>query len=430
MPRGKHRRSWYRPSGEAEGRQTSARREAQKKIRRSKRRRVLRTTGVVGGAIILIALIGLGGYAVISSDGGDKTRPPQAVVEKEPPDSIDTTLLFGTDEQAGESGGAVWLTLLGIDRKSGRGSVIYIPAHTAAEVPGRGLFGVGESLSSGGIPLLLVTVENLLGVRVDRYVELSDSDSQVLFEETGDISVDVPTEVHVRAGPNKTRLLFPEGPQLVSAKFLKKLLFVLGVDSDEAELGSRHLAFWDGFFEHYSDSPGQLSSALEAASGALSESDAPIEDLIEFFERLVETPADERSLATLPVTQVSVGGDELYQSDEKELRTFLKDTLGSQPSIGDEVRVQILNGNGVPGIGEKVAERLSGENFRVILSGNARTLDYQRTLIVTYDPSEKGQAVAERARELIGVGEVQVSGQGQGIVDLTIVVGKDFLRID
>lgn len=429
MPRGKHRRTWYRPSDQAE-RRTSQRRETQKKIRRNKRLAVLRKIGLAAGSMILVVLIVLGGYAVLSGGDGDQPPPPRVAAGTEPPDSIDTTLLFGTDEQSGEEGGAIWLTLLGIDRKSGRGSVIYIPAHTAAEVPGRGLFGVGESLSSGGIPLLLVTVENLLGVRVDRYVEMSDSDSQVLFQETGDISVDVPTEVHVRAGENKTRLLFPEGPQLLSAKFLKKLLFVVGVDSDEAELGSRHLAFWDGLFEHYAHSADQLGNALEAASGALGESDARLEDLVEFLEQLVEIPADERSLTTLPVTQMSVGGDELYHADEDELRSFLEDTLGSKPSLGDEVRVQILNGNGVPGIGEKVAERLSGENFRVILSGNARTLDYRRTLIVTYDSSEKGQAVAERARDLIGVGEVQVSGQGQGIVDLTIVVGKDFLRID
>jgi len=48
-------------------------------------------------------------------------------------------------------------------------------------------------------------------------------------------------------------------------------------------------------------------------------------------------------------------------------------------------------------------------------------------LIVSYDDSEKGLDLAERAKELLGVGEVQIAGQQQGIVDLTIVVGKDFL---
>ena len=76
----------------------------------------------------------------------------------------------------------------------------------------------------------------------------------------------------------------------------------------------------------------------------------------------------------------------------------------------------------------QVAERLVGEGFRVILSGNAPRLDYERTLVITYDGSAAGRALAEQARDLLGVGEVRVSRQEQGIVDLTIVVGKDFLR--
>jgi hypothetical protein len=31
-------------------------------------------------------------------------------------------------------------------------------------------------------------------------------------------------------------------------------------------------------------------------------------------------------------------------------------------------------------------------------------------------------------RELLGLGEIQVSPQTQGIVELTVVVGRDFLR--
>jgi hypothetical protein len=276
--------------------------------------------------------------------------------------------------------------------------------------------------------LLLVAVENLLGVQVDRYVELSDSDARVLFQATGDITVDVPTEVHVKAGVNQTRLLFPEGPQLLPPKFLEYLLYVGGVDGDESDLGSRHLAFWDALFDHFGESPGELGAALEQAAPALGESDADSDELAAFFENLVEIPGDERSLVTLPVRQVAVGGDELYEVDTEKLAAFMEDTLGSKPRVGDEIRVQILNGNGEPGIGEEVAEKLSEENFRVILSGNARSLDYEETLVVTYDPSTEGQAIARRARDLIGVGEVQVSAQGQGIVDLTIVVGEDFLE--
>jgi LytR cell envelope-related transcriptional attenuator len=71
---------------------------------------------------------------------------------------------------------------------------------------------------------------------------------------------------------------------------------------------------------------------------------------------------------------------------------------------------------------------LVGQGFRVILSGNASRFTYKRTHIVTYESSDEARAIAEEARELLGVGVVRVSAQEQGIVDLTVVVGKDFLR--
>ena len=278
--------------------------------------------------------------------------------------------------------------------------------------------------------MLLVTAENLLGVQIDRYVELSDSDTRVLFDATGPITVDVPVEVRLSAGENQTRLLFSQGEQTLDSTFLKQLLFTVGSGGDETELGSRHLAFWDALFDRFGELPRELAAAIEDSEAALAESDAPVEELSGFFQSFLKAPESERALATLPVSQVSVGGDELYEVDTDALPMFMEETLGSKPSLGEEVRVQILNGNGVPGIGEEVAEKLSQENFRVLLSGNARSLDYKTTLIVTYDSSEEGLAMAERARSLLGVGEVQVSAQGQGIVDLTIVVGKDFLRAD
>ncbi|HYN35551.1 MAG TPA: LCP family protein [Actinomycetota bacterium] len=437
MPRSaKHRRPWYKPKKRVEKPQRqSGRRKAQKSLRRKQRAWAARKAGRKVFTVVVVAAliggIGYGGYLLIDNDGGatEKKEPPPAA-EAQIDDSIDTTLVFGTKEKTGGDDEAVWLALLSLDSASKQASVIYIPAHTATEVPGHGLLGLGESLGSGGVPLLLVTTENLLGVQVDRYVELSDSDARVLFDATGELNVDVPLEVHVKAGDNTTRLLFSEGQQLLPSKFLQQLLFTIGAEGDEAELGSRHLAFWDSLIETFAEDPRELADAILKAEEALSESDVSSEELADFFQQFVKTPSEDRTLATLPVRQVSVGGDELYEVDTDALPEFMEDTLGSKPSLGQEVRVQILNGNGVPGIGEKVAEKLNSENFRVLLSGNARSLDYEETLIVTYDSSEEGLAIAERAQKLLGVGEVQVSAQGQGIVDLTIVVGKDFLRTE
>ena len=394
---------------------------------RKKKKRRWTAAGTIAAA--LVAIGGIAGAGLLVKNVVEPEKERVAVPLEQPEEEIldGTTLVFGTKEESSSGRGAIWMTLLSLDAETGKGSVVYIPPHTAVEVPGRGLQGVGEAYGSGGVPLLLVSTENLLGVKIDRYLELSDKDALVFFENLDAMTVDVPAEVRVPVGEDQARLIFVEGPQELSPSLLVKLLYIVGIDGDDVELGSRHLAFWDELLNVYADGS-ELATAVEGAGAALGESDASAEEHAEFFSALADLPTEDLTITALPVRPISAGESELYATDEAELVSFVEETIGIDQERPQEIRIQVLNGNGVPGIGQEVADQLVGEGFRVILSGNARRLNYRKTLVIAYDNSEEGIALAERARDLLGVGEVQVSAQQQGIVDLTIVVGKDFLR--
>ena len=339
-------------------------------------------------------------------------------------DSVTTLLVYGsTEEQASD---AAWMAILSLNSETREGSVVYVPAHTATEVPGRGLLGIGESLGSGP-SLLEVSTETLLGVPVDDRLLLTPEAAGALFQDIGDVFVDVPSELQVSAGEGQARLLIPQGPQQLAPDQLVSLLFRPGIEGDDAELGGRHLALWSGVLSRYADDPDALASAVADAEPPLG-TPAATERIGAFLSDLAQLPASSRTLANLPVKEVSVGGDELYETDPEELSAFVGETIGETDLAADLSRVQVLNGNGVPGIGVDVAEKLVGNGFQITLSGNADRLDYFRTRIVTYDSSPEGLAAARQAQALLGAGTVQVSSQGQGIVDLTIVVGRDFLR--
>ena len=399
------------------------RRAALRERRARARRRLLSVGGVATVAAILATVVGIGLFAADRIN--DEPEAPQPSPSER--DTATSLLFIGTRESQADSD-ALWLSLVAYDREQRQGAVVYIPAHTAVEIAGRGLQPIGSALSSGGIPLLLDGAANLLGIEIDGYVELSDNDAQVLFEAIGPVTVDVPNEVRVPAGGNRARLLFTEGVQELTPDLLTRLLYTRGLDSDDVDLGLRHSAFWDALFDAFQSEPQNLTAAVRSAGGAVAESDRDPGDIARLLGVLAGLDSIDRTIAGLPVQQVSVGDDELYAVDRREVAQFISDVIALSPGAGDEVRVQILNGNGVPGIGREVAERLIGAGFRVVLTGNASRLNYERTLLITYDDTEADRAIAERARELLGVGEFQVSVQEQGIVDLTIVVGRDFLR--
>ncbi len=87
------------------------------------------------------------------------------------------------------------------------------------------------------------------------------------------------------------------------------------------------------------------------------------------------------------------------------------------------VPVIVLNGSGVPGVGELVAEHIVPGGFRIVVSENASNFDHVETLVVV--GSADDVALGDRVRDLLGTGGVSVS-VSSGIAPVTIVVGKDF----
>lgn len=322
----------------------------------------------------------------------------------------------------------VWAALLIVDPPAERSAVMYVPSLTAAEVPGRGPRALADAYATGGISLLRLSAENLLGVRVDRHLELSDRDALALLRGIAPLQVDVPGEVRVPSDEGDTEIVFPAGMQGLEADELVSLLYRTGEEGDPISLGPRHLAVWTSMFRAAAEDPERIEAALGNAVPAFRRSDDEPEEIVGFLASFLEERSNPPALRSLPVSPLEVPGDSLYVAEEDEVEAFVTDLAGEDLAFGELTRVQILNGVGRPGLGQDVAERLIGKGFKVSLTGNARSLDHRATLIITYDPSSEGQARAARAQELLGVGEVQVSVQEQGIVDLTIVIGRDFLR--
>jgi hypothetical protein len=393
---------------------------------RKSRTRKTQERGLALSIAAAIAVVALGLFVArqVTSSPPAPAPSPSAAAER-----LQTMLVVGTKQARSGPGSVVWLTLVTYDTKEKHGSVVYIPAHTAVEVPGRGQQTLANSMQTGGIPLLLVTTENLVGLHIDGYVELSDTDARILFQSIGQLQVDVPSEVRVLLGKQRARVIFGKGLQVLPPARLVQLLYTVGEAQDDIEMGTRHVALWHALFDAFAADPGNLVNALRDAGSVMGDTPAAVDEHIALLDTLAKLPPEDRSIAPLPVHPLQVPGDRLYVTDAKEVADFVSQFVGQDDEARKVVRVQILNGRSdAPGVGQDVAARLIQEGYNVILTGNARRLDYKHTLIIVYDTSAATRAIAERTRELLGTGRVQVSTQDQGIVDLTIVVGKDFQR--
>jgi hypothetical protein len=134
---------------------------------------------------------------------------------------------------------------------------------------------------------------------------------------------------------------------------------------------------------------------------------------------LLSAAAGADAAQVMPTKQATQG---LKQPDREAIVALMASAFGAPNR--PPVPVIVLNGSGVPSVGEAVAERLIPAGFRVVVSGNSSNFDHEQTLVVAATDDER--ASAEQVAELLGVGTVTVSGIPSGLADVTIVVGKDF----
>lgn len=366
--------------------------------RQRRRQRRIRNFGV--GAAVLVALglvVFLVGPGTDDGDGTAADPPTTAQVAAAPP------VLIVHKDAAGK---ATSLFVLSPANEQG-GTIVLIPPGTMAEIVSIGLEPISRSLEFGGATRLQATVENLLGATLGATVVLDDAGLTALLAPVGPLDVDVPERVEQLDPTGRVEVLYEAGTVTVQPADAGRFLAVKGRSTDLARL-ARHQKF------------------LEAWIGALRErrDAAPTQPpaLAKAIDALVTGTVRTR---VLPVEAFGTGAaeGELYRVREAELSELVAAVFPSAVTTA-RPRVQILNGTGAVGLAEAVRNKL-GAGFSVGLTGNADSFDRATTEIVYSDRAK--QAMARQVRDALGVGTLVFSRLPNDVVDVTIVVGKDFV---
>jgi hypothetical protein len=360
------------------------------------------------------------------------TPPPEAAGEAAPADAAveaeQRTLLVVL---APEDGAATTVTLLAAPAVPGdEGAIVFLPVGTLLGIPGHGLDRLGNAQRYGGAPLAEATVENALGIAVDHSAVLSESALAAFLHRVGPLELDVPERLVARNEEGEASLRFAEGEQTLDGPRLAEYWAFLARGEEELAGFPRQRLVWEALLAAL-ERPAALDALVRDGAPQL-ETSADEEWLRELFEALAAAAeADRLETALLPVEPFGTADDEgaaTYRLRAEEARTLVAELLAAsraeEPS-GQVARVEVLNGVGTPGIGQAVHDRLEGEGFRIVRTDNARSFDFEETRILVYDEARLPDA--RRLRDLLGVGSIAVSRRPQSVVDLTVVVGADFL---
>jgi polyisoprenyl-teichoic acid--peptidoglycan teichoic acid transferase len=392
-----------------------------------------RTLGALGLlALCVVVAVAAGATAYLL---GDREAPEIVAtrgVSTAPAAAGQDTLLLVRE---GAGGPAEGMTLLAAGPGEASGVILFLPVGTLVDIPGVGLDRLGLAHQYGGGALAQATVENLLGVQIDEVAVVTRSGLGSLLGRTGGLTLEVPTRLITRDEDGTAQVRFEPGEQFLDGRRLAEYWGFTSGGEDELASFPRQQAVLGAWLDEAAD-PDTL--AVIAGDGA------PQLDTTgdgEWVRDLIAALASARAAGDLQVSLLPVdsfGGDGPDGGATFRVRAGAVEQLvgellsGSVPADGggEIIRVQVLNGVGIPGVGQLVDRRLGGGSFRIVLTDNARSFDFAETRILVYDESSRSMDAAVRVQERLGVGTIQVSRQPQSVVDVTVVVGADFIGDD
>lgn len=379
--------------------------------RQRARRRTRRARRIIGW--IALAAVAAGVTYVV-------TREPGSVDPSRDPDLAPlATTLVAMRLADDPSGAADSLTLIATAADGTEALRVFIPSGTLAPIPGHGFEPLANALGKGDARLLELSIENLLGLRIDATVVVDDVSLGRLVDAVGGITVTVPdTLTEIEEGISEQ--VATEGAQRMDGAQALTYMTYRGGDETELTRFVRAQAVLDAI------SMVDRAQLTKAARSVTPEGATLADDLrvaAGLFARRVE-----RANLVLPVESAGgAGAGELYRVNTGRMQSLLRTEVGGAMfTLERRPRVDVRNGSGVPAIGERAAALLVPAGFAIELSGNAQDFSEPKTRIVIYRDSPETRALADRARATLGVGTIELTTRGQSVVDLTIVIGDDF----
>ena len=368
--------------------------------RQRRRRRRMRNVGIAA----LVALVVVTAAVVVQPGSDDGGRDTVAGGGSAPPATVPAVLLAQQDASSRASS----VTVLAPGVGAG-GTLLLIPPGTMTEVVSLGLEPVSRSLELGGPGRLEATVENLLGADLGETVLVDDAALSALLTPVGPLTVEVPERVEEVEPSGRVRVLYDAGPVAVAPADAGTFLATKGRGNDLSRL-ARHQAFFDAWLAAVRARPDAAPTNPPALARA--------------FDALAGGGVRTRVLPVEAFGTAAVEG-ELYRVRTEEMERMVAEAFPAsiRPGGAERPRVQILNGTGAVGLADAVRAKL-GAGFDVRLTGNAASFDRPKTEVVFYDRDE--QEMAERVRQALGVGDLVFSRNALDVVDVTIIVGKDF----
>ena len=416
-------------------------------------------TGLAAFLVLCVVLVG-GSLLYFRHQLGRLSRLNIPGLANDDTGSIMNVLLVGSDSRENVTGDIADATgkgdagtagqrsdtimVLHIDPKQQKAAILSVPRDLYVPIPGHGRDKVNASFAYGGPSLLIQTVQEALGIDINHYVEVDFTGFERIVNTIGGVKVyadaparDVMTGLDIpQAGCNEL-----DGYQALA--FVRSRYYetyengrwVEGTNSDLDRIGRQQDFIRRILKKAVSagiSNPLTLNRLIDiGVENVRVDQQMSTKDITTIARRFRSVDPDTVDMLTLPTTGGFAGGAAVQLLDTEKAQEYIDrlngiavDTSSVRPA---DVAVKVLNGTGTDGSASRAASGLQQAGFRIALTGDAPTYDYEET-VVRYAPGK--QAKAALLRDALVAGGTLEQDSALADADVALVLGQDFSGVE
>lgn len=313
---------------------------------------------------------------------------------------------------------------------AGGGRMVFVPTGVGAQVPGTGPAAL--SAASSDPATTAVTVANLLGVRIDHWLETDSFGLEQLFGTYGSLDVVAPADlVAVRSAVHPGPDVDPElvtrtasaraGHNELDARQSVAYMNAVTADGELVRL-ARQADVWKAFLARLHDEPSR-ATALLGANRLMRSDDTEMREVGAVLGSMAGASSVDFGVLPVLATARGTDGTESFRLDTANVARSVAALPSAIVVARQRPRLGVIVGKGLgaPAVAAVVGSTVPSE-FDLVLSSSADAA-YDETLIVYYREAQRPAADAFRNR--IGFGRVVKDLRDQDVVDVSVTLGSD-----
>ncbi|SHF05122.1 transcriptional attenuator, LytR family [Thermoanaerobacter uzonensis DSM 18761] len=294
---------------------------------------------------------------------------------------------------------------------------------------------INAAFSEEKIEGLEKAIEDLLDIKIDNYVILNYEGFKKIIDTIGGVEVDVPFNMKYddnSANP-PLHIDLKKGRQVLDGE--KAIQFVRYrhgyVDGDLGRINAQHQFLQALLKKILQPSILPKVPSLAITVSQYLKTDLTASEITQYAYQFIKDKPSSIDARTLPGEGRYDGNTSYFFVDSLKAQEIIKELFSNEVSSSNnsttsllenkDIKVEVLNGAGIPGLATKYAEILKNQGFDVVKIGNVVGMTFTSSHVYARTNEEKAKKVAKT----LFITNVEKDISPDARVDVTVILGKD-----